>query len=375
MTYDFYAALWDEKIGKLKNKLDRIKEDKVREELLTFFENNFSSNWYSRLKEISLFVRFYENSNRDNKNLLKVGYNEYILDLKKDAVYTMNEDWALKEGENYKSKVFETIAEPKYDPETLPYSSLLHIKFTLTKPFLSKEDEEFYLHENPVTKEKIFKVPYIKASSWKGNLRWAASKQFLEDLDDDEKSVNWKERRMRLLKLFGDEKENVSHWLNRSIGKKVGKKADELGKEFDSYSRDSLPRRGRLRTYPTFFNSMDLDVINPHDRKTKTGTVPITLETVPEEKDGEKMKGEFYLLYFPFDILRDKEKKIKEEKNEDILIIVNAVFDMLTKYGFGAKTSSGYGVAEIENINVNGNDYGKDFCKMLEEILEDEYRE
>lgn len=29
-------------------------------------------------------------------------------------------------------------------------------------------------------------------------------------------------------------------------------------------------RRGRLRFYPAFFNKIGLDVINPHDRKTKS---------------------------------------------------------------------------------------------------------
>lgn len=38
---------------------------------------------------------------------------------------------------------------------------------------------------------------------------------------------------------------------------------------------------------------------------------------------------------------------------------------MLTKYGFGAKTTSEYGVAEIKRIEVNGKDCGTDWSKII----------
>ena len=78
-----------------------------------------------------------------------------------------------------------------------------------------------------------------------------------------------------------------------------------IGKKIES-------RRGRTQTYPTYFDRIDLEIINPHDRKTKAGTVPIQIESVPEDTDGT-----LNLFYYPFDLLAklygdENEKKIAE---------------------------------------------------------------
>lgn len=63
-----------------------------------------------------------------------------------------------------------TIETPKM--ESLPKKSwFLSFKFRLATPIICKDDETFYLHDNPFHKEKVFKVPLYPASSWKGRLR------------------------------------------------------------------------------------------------------------------------------------------------------------------------------------------------------------
>ena len=55
-----------------------------------------------------------------------------------------------------------------------PGSWFLQFTFTLARPWISKDDDPFYVTEsvNPVRKDKVFKVPTMSAASWKGLLRW-----------------------------------------------------------------------------------------------------------------------------------------------------------------------------------------------------------
>jgi CRISPR/Cas system CSM-associated protein Csm3 (group 7 of RAMP superfamily) len=308
MTYDFYVGLWENDEDDLKEELKRVENGKrtqrirnAQEMLPRFFETRFSANWYSKIREISLFAKIYENS--DEKELLKIGYNEYVLRhlSAENGVLGMNDDWALKIGDG--SSIFGSIACPALLLPTRN-SFLLSIKFVLQKPFISKDDEGFYIHDNPVSKEKVFKIPYIRASSWKGNLRWAFGKA--NELHEDDE---------RILRVFGN------------------KKGEEASENL---------RKGRLYIYPTFFDQISLDIINPHDRTTKTGKNPITLEVVPKGR-----RGDLHLLYVPFDKIGEDEREIKKEIETDLLFLCRAIRALLTEYGMSAKRTSGYGVAEM----------------------------
>ena len=49
-------------------------------------------------------------------------------------------------------------------------SSLIRIVFSLKKPYISRDDENFYIIDNPVCKDNVFKVPLTfivgKFSQW-----------------------------------------------------------------------------------------------------------------------------------------------------------------------------------------------------------------
>ncbi len=80
------------------------------------------------------------------------------------------------------------------------YSCLIEIKFKLKKIYLSKEDDSFYIIDNPVVKEKVFKLPMVRATIWKGVLRFAALKVFEEELYNRTITENsWKEKELCLL--------------------------------------------------------------------------------------------------------------------------------------------------------------------------------
>lgn len=250
---------------------------------------------------------------------------------------------------------------------------LLKIKFKLIKPFISKDDEIFWPKENPICKEKVFKIPMIRASSWKGALRCAAMKCVLEG-NDNEKI----KRRKIMLRLFGTEKDNIEKYLDgkfkeANILERWKKEIEELKKKLKV---KELHLRGRLIFFPTFFDQIDLDVIAPHDRKTRTITErgPILFEVVPEGTNGT-----FSLLYYPFGLIEKLNSENENEKRnalneikEDFEFLATIIPEVLETYGFGAKTSSGYGIAEINKICVNGQERGTDWKKVLE-VVEDEY--
>jgi CRISPR-associated protein Cmr2 len=101
----------------------------------------------------------------------------------------------------------------------------------------------------------------IASSTWKGNLRWTMQQLSVLNKEEDNSK--------RIINLFANEREEEQNFS-----------------------------RGRLIFFPTFFNNISLEVINPHDRKTRAGTLPIYIESVPEGTEGN-----FSLLYIPFDLI------------------------------------------------------------------------
>lgn len=248
-------------------------------------------------------------------------------------------------------------ADFRFTPDTsvldwLPPSSfMLQVPFKLQKPYLSKDERDFYLMDNPLRREKIFKTPMVAAASWKGVLRAAMVQQLVhwwESLEPAAKELRanrkgFVARRCQLARLFGTE-----------LGIREEKQyLDKLGlscmdKWFRRYVKAFMSPDysfvGRLYFYPTFFQEVGLEVINPHHRATgiplpRRG--PIPLECVPTTA-----KGDLTILYVPFGPAGRDEKKNRELTAYDLQALAEGVRGMLGLYGFGAKTSSGFGAAQ-----------------------------
>jgi CRISPR-associated protein Cmr2 len=208
---------------------------------------------------------------------------------------------------------------PDVQISRLPVGSwFLRIDFILAKPYASKDDESFYVIDNPLKKEKVFRVPYVGASTWKGNLREALRlKQGWTDEDD------------AMRQLMGNRRE----------------------------AEENL-RAGRLRFFPTFFDRIDLEVLNPHKRETGAGTLPIYLEVAPIGS-----RGTFNLLYVPFDQLEQTDDERCNNASQLFEQIAQGLEFMLVDLGFAAKKSSGFGAAEPNSISgklqVNDPGWGK----------------
>jgi len=286
--YDVYAYFWNE----------RRKEpnwEKARElnTYLTF-----------RQKLCALYL-LNKNTGKDKlKNI--VSNKEYKYHQNRSKVYLNPSDFNQNSQSelSYLKNLCESLLS--HDLNTMPsYSCQIQILFKLKKPYISKDDDNFYIIDNPIVKDKVFKVPMVRSTTWKGALRFAF-KQICKDQKIE-------------IRLFGNEKGETENF-----------------------------RQGRLFFYPTFFYRISLDVITPLDRKTRTpARGPIYFEVVHEGT------GTFRALYYPFDLIAKGDfDSIEKEVKEDLKFLSEAIKKMFTETGFSAKKTSGFGAAEIEEAKV-----------------------
>lgn len=234
-------------------------------------------------------------------------YHQSIATKDKEKTDEIREKW---KNDNMSEKIdirsnslFGLIQYPEIDLSYLTeYSFVLQFKFTLQKPYISRDEQNFHIIDNPIRKDRVFGLPYVAPSSWKGSLK-AALWQLGHKADDEE-----------MRHIFGNER---------------------------TANEQEIIRAGRLHFFPTFFTNKSLEIINPHDRERRVGTVPILMESVPADTSGL-----FTLLYVPFDLIGKEEIVAKKQMVEDIQLISSGLDAMFMDYGFGAKTSSGYGIAK-----------------------------
>jgi CRISPR-associated protein Cmr2 len=229
----------------------------------------------------------------DNRTRAQKKLKDWILDKKLDEYFK-------KQKETFSNLISYRLPDLKGFPRG---SFTLQFTFSLANPYISMDDVCVYILDNPVRKEKIFRLPYISPSQWKGTLRSVI-------------------RRMKGFEAWEDEDEQII----RIFGNIKGEEKNE-----------NL-RQGALYMYPTYFDQISLEVINPHERKTGAGKNPIFLESVPIDADGV-----FSLFYFPFWTENDKDKC--RNAATDLQIIAQGIKEMMIVYGFGAKVSSGFGRA------------------------------
>ncbi len=191
------------------------------------------------------------------------------------------------------------LLRPEIPLNALPSGSfLVHIPFRLATSYFSRDERDFYLLDNPVRRERTFDIPMVASTGWKGALR-AAMRQAGMLTPESE------------VRLFGQTK------------------GEEGG------------ARGRLHFFPSYFFQAEvhLEVLNPHPRETGAGSHPILMEVVPPGAESE-----FWLLYVP--LWHATADTALRQAVEDLPRVVQGVRAMLTEYGFGAKTSAGFGRAE-----------------------------
>jgi len=234
-------------------------------------------------------------------------YHWLIVDGRKKEADALRDKWSKNKNvrnvplEKPSDEVWQMIAVPSVDLTPLPASSwFLQFTFTLAKPYISKDDNPFYVIDNPIVRDKFFQLPMARSTGWKGNL-YSALWQLGHDKQDDE----------QMQRLFGEVR------------------GEEGG------------QAGRLFFYPTFFAKTSLEIINPHDRKRRVGKNLILFESVPTGA-----QGVFSLLYVPFDCIGKDEVEAQRQALADLQLVAEGLQAMFLDYGFSAKRTSGFGVAK-----------------------------
>ena len=205
------------------------------------------------------------------------------------------------------------ILDPDWVP-TIPGWFSLTVDFTLQTPWYSKDDRPFHVLDNPVRKDRVFGVPFMAASSWKGLLRWACRMKagLLSHLEEHDNQLRGWQDPDWIVHLFGNEKG-----------------------EADDFEHGALAFR------PTWFDKVGFEVINPHNRQRRAGTHPILYEVVPPDTNGQ-----LRLLYAaPPGV--DAPAGTFDELSE-------AIEKLLTLYGISAKRTAGWGLAAVSNWALEG---------------------
>lgn len=201
------------------------------------------------------------------------------------------------------------LYQPTININLLPDNSFfVQFEFKLKRPFYSKDDEQFYIIDNPICKESVFKVPMMRPSGWAGALKNA---------------------------IVNNDKEKNNELELQSIDRLFGYVSD----------KEDNNKKGSLILFPTYFDNIKFEILNPHDRDTKAGKNPIYYEVVPA-----KSTGLFSLLYVPFYISDEEKSDANDKIAFDIDLVAKGLKSMFLTYGFGAKTSSGFGIAENDPI-------------------------
>lgn len=371
--YLFKEARYNRPISIDRNKVENLK----KEFPFIFSDENYKIEINEKILDENLFKFLKSNKSNDTTK-------DFIVTWLKDKVmiekhFDFDSDQQIKDVELI-SGIIPKYEIYNYTRKLPPYSFIIRASFKLKQPYFSKDDDEFYIIQNSILKERVFKVPMIRGSSWKGSLA-SAFKELINEEDKFEKrkeiidsylrifgtgSENIKvieeylkekskdlekfkekllefvlfELGMRIEKKFIDEIKHINSYkelqrvLNEKISEKIQKDSKNLPIEFRTH-------KGRAVFYPTYFDNLSLEAINPHDRRKRAGTQPIYYEVVPEGTEGI-----LQIIYIPFDGILKENETLRCEVEKDLENILSAI-EKVSQNGIGAKTKLGWGTFEF----------------------------
>ncbi len=222
-------------------------------------------------------------------------------------------------------------------------SALLTLKFRLLSPLLTRDDDPFYLFDNPVRRDHIFGVPYLAAASVKGLAfdayqRGFPNAEIAEALDPELSPVARSMARTRQFRLQDGESNDKGH-ARRLFGL-----ADDGLKSTVDDQPEEPSQAGRLHFSPVWFPAVQYLVMNPGDAKTGLGTIPIQFEAIaPHTASGKPVEAEIQVVYFNPAGTRDSDTATVRGDLARWLAAVAVWWPVL---GLGAKRLAGYGAIE-----------------------------
>ena len=202
-----------------------------------------------------------------------------------------------------------------------PGSAAVSLRFRLLTPLLTRDDDPFYLFDNPVRKDHVFGVPFLAAASVKGLAADAFQRGFPSEApwvtlgkDDQARTLRYRADEPRARRLFG------------------------IASDDDQRKSEA----GRAHFQPVWFSHVQYLVMNPTKSDgTGIGTQPIQFEAVaPTDEKGKPVEGEIHLTYFnPAGAGESDEATARG----DLACLVATLAAWWPALGLGAKRLAGYG--------------------------------
>lgn len=283
------------------------------------------------------------------------------------------------------SGIFNTPEDiDEYVKNLLPGSFGIWCEFELESPYFSNDDDNLYIIQNPIIKEMISKIPMVKGSSWKGFLSSVALNKLRESVESKDipsiincylsfvrifgtGSETFRELEREIKKVIGEAERKNSTKLTETLfqycvfdlgininikkdGTSINKQLiDEIIKKQNEQKVKNIfsVNKGRAIFYPTYFNKINYEVINPHDREKRVGINPIFYEVVPKGAIGI-----FQLIYIPHNGILLEENVLKSEMESDKEFIEKILKEALENVGIGAKTKLGWGRGKIKENDI-----------------------
>ncbi|RMD68233.1 MAG: hypothetical protein D6819_09880 [Gammaproteobacteria bacterium] len=200
-----------------------------------------------------------------------------------------------------------------------PGSVRVRLDFWLLTPLITRDDDPFYLFDNPVRKERVFGLPHLAAASVKGLALDAFRRSFPKEVQGQDHPAQDRAYRLALdqaRRLFG-----------------ISSDGDEAS---------PVNERGRVHWGAVWFEKVQYLVMNPMDPDTGTGTLPIQFEAIaPEQKSAVEC--------FYFNPLGHKPATALMDMAE----LIAALSTWWPVLGLGAKRRAGYGALQPTGAEVH----------------------
>ncbi len=345
------------KLSECNRIIDKSNANVIKQQLLDYLYPNLIKD-----NEILSILKISSKFNSINSKIKNVALKDFTFNQLIENFKNINSSENKIETEKIKkiSGIKENIEAKNFIFKHPKNSFIFSFNFKLQSPYYSKDDDEFYPITNNIIKEKIFKTPMIRGSSWKGII----SKSFLNCVFKDSDffknfdsflrlfgsgSTEFREieNKIDLMKNNNDKNgENLLlNFLNYcifSLGINTKFSKEKISDSLIQYINKSTlkTQKGMLIFYPTYFNKISFEVINPQNRGTRAGKNPIFYEVVPK-----KTEGILQLVYVPYNLTK-YEQVILDFQN-----ILKCVINAIEKEGIGAKSKLGWGIGKISKEN------------------------
>lgn len=214
------------------------------------------------------------------------------------------------------------LFNPLPDVAHLPaYSAAITLRFQLLSPLLTRDDDPFYLFDNPVRKDHIYGAPFLAAASVKGLAADAVQRGF-------PLAQEW-------LSLGGNDQQRTTAY-RRQQG--LARRLFGLASDGDEFASEA----GRLHFAPVWFSHIQYLVMNPaRNDNSGIGTLPIQFEAIAAVDDkGRAVQAEASFFYF--NPAGSRESDLATVCG-DLACFVGALAAWWPALGLGAKRLAGYG--------------------------------